>query len=212
MNNIRDTRRDYDKYDVDLSTLPKNPFDLFKTWLNDAETNQISDYNAMILTSTDDKNQPNARVVLLRELTENGLIFFTNYKSQKGLEIEKNPKVHALFFWSELQRQIRIEAIVEKSSKEISDAYFASRPRESQIAAWASQQSQALSSPETLENAVQEIKNRFKNREIPRPEFWGGYLLKPKRWEFWQGQAARLHQRVVYEKNNQHWEWHLLYP
>jgi pyridoxamine 5'-phosphate oxidase len=212
MKNLGNIRQDYDKYHLDISNLPNNPFDLFKTWLNDAETYQIPDFNAMVLTSSDENNQPNARIVLLRELTKNGLVFFTNYESQKGYEIRMNSKVHSLFFWSDLQRQIRIEAIAEKSSDTISDTYFASRPRESQIAAWASQQSQALNSPQTLENAVRKIENRFKNRKIPRPEFWGGYLLKPSRWEFWQGQAARLHQRVVYEKNNQHWEWHLLFP
>ncbi|MDA3912542.1 MAG: pyridoxamine 5'-phosphate oxidase [Bacteroidales bacterium] len=212
MKNLGNIRQDYDKYHLDISKLSKNPFDLFKLWMEDAETNQIPDYNAMVLTSSDDNNQPNARVVLLRELTENGLIFFTNYKSRKGQEIAMNSKVHVLFFWSDLQRQIRIEAIAEKSSKEISDAYFASRPRESQLSSWASMQSQELESPEVLRNTLKAIEAKFKDREVPRPEFWGGYLLKPKRWEFWQGQTARLHQRVVYENKNQPWNRQLLYP
>lgn len=206
------TRNDYTKGYIDEKTLNNKPIDLFQRWIKEAESMQIPDYNAMILSTTDQLLQSHSRVVLLREILDNGLQFYTNYLSNKGKEIQVSDRVSLLFYWAGLQRQVRIEGRIKKSSKTASDKYFETRPRASQISAWASDQSQALISTEAFKQKLNEIETKYKNKRIPRPDFWGGYIVTPELWEFWQGQPARLNQRFLYKKDGKSWKISQLQP
>lgn len=212
MNISLKTRNDYTKGYIDEKTMNNMPIDLFQRWIKEAESRQIPDYNAMILSTTDQLLQSHSRVVLLREILDNGLQFYTNYLSNKGKEIQVSNRVSLLFYWAGLQRQVRIEGRIKKSSKTASDKYFETRPRASQISAWASDQSQALISTEAFKQKLNEIETKYKNKRIPRPDFWGGYIVTPELWEFWQGQPARLNQRFLYEINGKSWNISQLQP
>ncbi len=206
------TRNDYTKGYIDEKVLNNKPIDLFQRWIKEVESMQIPDYNAMILSTTDHLLQSHSRVVLLREILDDGLQFYTNYLSNKGKEIQGSNRVSLLFYWAGLQRQVRIEGRIKKSSKTASDKYFETRPRASQISAWASDQSQALISNEAFKQKLNEIETKYKNKRIPRPDFWGGYIVTPELWEFWQGQPARLNQRFLYEINGKSWKISQLQP
>ena len=202
---LKAERLDYQKNQgLDLSNLLKNPFEQFQHWFDFAAAVDAFHANAMML-STVRNNKPSSRVVLLKEMDEKGFVFFTNYTSAKSKDIDANKNAALLFFWKELERQIRIEGVLEKVSEENSNEYFKTRPRESQIGAWASPQSTTITRVE-LENRVEEFTKKFDGQEVPRPDFWGGFRLSPNRFEFWQGRAGRLHDRFVYENRNEVWE------
>lgn len=185
--------------------LGSEPFGTIGKWLREAVERNVHEPNAISLSTIGLDGFPHTRIVYLRELVEEGLIFYTNYNSDKGRSIAANPGVHVLIFWPEMERQISISGMAEKVSDEMSDAYFASRPWASKIGAWASHQSDTLSSRKELEDRVHEYAEKFPE-EVPRPPHWGGYLVRPHKVEFWQGRRSRLHDRIVYELNEGRWD------
>lgn len=208
---IKEIRREYNAQELSQSEVPETPFHLFKKWLEEALISEVEEPNAFTL-STMGEQYPDSRVVLLRDIQDEGFSFYTNYNSKKAGDLLQNPFVSVNFFWVELFRQIRIKAKAKKLPSEISDDYFASRPRDSQIGAWASQQSQLMESRAELEKNFEAIEKKFAGKEVPRPENWGGYLLEPSYFEFWQGRPSRLHDRIVYEREKGQWEIKRLYP
>ena len=196
---ITNIRGKYTTKDFDIKDLDKNPFKQFEIWFNDAINENLPEPNAFSLATTGLDMMPSLRTVLLKYFSEKGFVFFTNYDSKKAKQLEENQKAAALFTWLPLERQIKIEANVEKISKAESLKYFLSRPKGSQLGAWVSRQSEVISSRALLEQKFNEMKNKFLNKEIPFPSVWGGYILKPIRIEFWQGGEDRLHDRFSYE-------------
>ena len=188
-----------------------DPITEFQNAIERAKAHQV-DTAPVVLATTDTDGRPSARLVLLRGVDASGFVFFTNYNSRKGRELAANPHAALCFHWVSLDEQIRIEGSVERVSGEESDAYFASRPRGSQLGAWASEQSQVLPSRETLEERYREIERRFEGRHVDRPPFWGGFRLTPVRIEFWYGRPDRLHDRVVYTRDSSAWRIDRLYP
>lgn len=197
-------RRDFVYKPLSKDDVSSNPFTQFDKWFKESIDAQVLDPYAMTI-ATFDNHQPDLRVVYLRDISEAGLVFFSNYMSKKGQDLSLVNQAGANFFWPELDRQIRIKGTVEKVNSEISDNYFASRPRESQIGAWASNQSHEISNREELENLVREYTNKFEGKEIPRPDHWGGYIIKPNSFEFWQGRPSRLHDRIIYKLEKDDW-------
>ena len=207
-------RRQYGEVGLIESALPTNPVDLFNTWLNDAASNEfVVEANAMVL-STVIENQPSSRTVLLKDLSNEGFTFFTNYGSRKAKQIEKNKAVSLLFPWYPLERQVIILGSASKISKTESENYFASRPRGSQIGAWASTQSEELTSREELENKYAELEKKWpEGTSVPMPDHWGGYVVLPTSIEFWQGRYSRLHDRIRYVRSeNNDWQIKRIYP
>ena len=206
MDNFLDqVRKDHHQFDKGRleEHVGNEPFRLFSQWLEEA-TEKCNEANAMSLSTIGPDNYPASRIVYLKELSEGGFIFYTNYHSDKGRQIEANPNVHLLFFWPELERQISIYGTAEKVSAERSDAYFQSRPRGSKLGAWASHQSDRLENRSELEQRLTELSAKYP-AEVPRPEHWGGYSVVPHRVEFWQGRPSRLHDRIVFEKAGESW-------
>lgn len=189
------------------------PFQLFRNWFAEAEhCDAIHDATAMCLATANLHGAPSARIVLLKHMDENGFTFFTNKNSRKSEEMKRNQSVALCFYWAPLNKQVRIEGYVENVSEEESDAYFNSRARESRIGAWASQQSAELDGVEKLQEAFAHYQQQFKNKDIPRPSYWGGWRVIPTRMEFWQDGAHRLHKREVFVRFADGWEAGLLYP
>jgi pyridoxamine 5'-phosphate oxidase len=209
---ISTDRIDYGQGKLDISDLAMNPIDQLAKWLEQAKQFGARDYNAFILGTLDGDGYPTTRVVLLRDCQDAGLTFYTNYESDKGRAMEGHNKVSANFFWADMERQVRVLGQVQRVSETESDEYFASRPRESQIGAWASQQSRALSDRSELEEAVRAITKEFEGREVTRPPHWGGFRIVPHTFEFWQGRSSRLHDRLVYSKAANHWDITRLNP
>jgi len=209
---IFDLRKNYTHGSLDEKFIDSNPFSLFATWFEDAVQSQILEPNAMILGTVNAEGIPNQRTVLLKEFTEQSFEFYTNYKSRKAQEIEIKPCVSLLFLWLPLQRQVIIGGIAEKVSREKSETYFAERPEDSCISAWASKQSDEIENKDVLCERATCYKNKFKGQTIPCPEFWGGYAVFPTRFEFWQGGENRLHDRIVYEKKQGIWHLKRLSP
>lgn len=207
--NIKDfvnkTRRDYLQKKLNRKTARGNPFEQFEIWFAEAIESEIFEPNAMTLATANKKGMPSARVVLLRGFDEEGFTFFTNYDSRKGLDLAENPQASLLFYWAEIERQVRLEGLISKVGEKISDEYFATRPRESQIGAWVSPQSQIIESREVLERRFVELEAEWEGKEIERPPNWGGFILQPQKFEFWQGRAGRLHDRLVYLKTETSW-------
>jgi pyridoxamine 5'-phosphate oxidase len=191
---------------------PIDPFDLFRQWLASAEANEKDDPNAMSLAAADKEGRPNIRTVLLKHLDERGFVFYTNRESRKGRTLAENPYAAVNFLWKSLDRQVDAEGSVMKVDDAESDVYFASRPRGSQIAAWASWQSRPLESRQVLRDRVKEFEAKYEGKDVPRPPHWGGYVLVPSRIAFWQEAPFRLHARLVYTRAGDEWERTLLYP
>ncbi len=208
---IANDRKDFTKGELNKQSLEENPFKLFNKWFKEALDKMVIEPYAFHL-STAVNNKPTSRVVYLRTIEDNGFVFFTNYKGRKGKEIETNNNVSMNFFWAEKERQIRIEGRVFKIEPEASDAYFASRPRKSQIGAWASNQSESIEDYKTLEERVLYFEEKFKDQDVPRPPHWGGYIIKPNYFEFWQGRQNRLHDRFAYTLDEQKWNIDRLNP
>ncbi len=205
-------RKEYTGNHLGKESTPESPFLLFRQWYE--ETVTVSEEpNAMILATADQQGRPSLRTVLLKEYSEKGFSFFTNYNSRKGEELSINPRASLLFYWAAQARQIRIEGLVKKIEKKDSNAYFATRPRGSQLSAWASDQSQIIPDKEFLYKKFEKISGQFENRSIPRPAHWGGYRLVPDYFEFWQGQPDRLHDRISYISEGKHkWRKERLAP
>lgn len=199
-------RREYELNRLDDLTLPDDPFVLFAAWMEKAGTSGLPDPTAMTLSTVDQEGTPSSRVVLLKKIDQNRLVFFTNYKSRKAREIRNNSKVAAHFFWPELERQIKISGEAQALEDKDSDLYFSSRPFESKVAAWASPQSEEVPGREFLENEYRKYLEKFKTTgEVPRPAHWGGLYITPKRMEFWQGGKFRLHDRIEYSLKDEQW-------
>jgi pyridoxamine 5'-phosphate oxidase len=197
---------------LDEKSFSKNPFNQFEKWMEDAINSELNEPNAMTLATSGKNDWIDARIVLLRDFNSKGFSFFTNYNSIKGQEIRYNSKVCLNFFWQNLSRQIRIRGIAKKTTSKASDDYFNTRPRESQLGAWASSQSEKLKSKKELMDKVSFFENKFKNKTIPRPPHWGGFIVAPVFFEFWQGQTNRLHDRIIYERINKSWKINRLNP
>ena len=196
---LTNLRAKYTTRGLDIKNLDENPFKQFEIWFNQAIEAKLTEPNAFSLATVGNDMMPSIRTVLLKIFDENGFIFFTNYKSTKAKQIEENPKAAALFTWLDLERQVKVEGSIEKISTTQSLKYFLSRPKGSQIGAWVSHQSQVISSRSLLEQKFDEIRKKFVKGEVPFPDFWGGYIIKPIKIEFWQGGQDRLHDRFVYE-------------
>jgi pyridoxamine 5'-phosphate oxidase len=197
---IADLRRDYRQSHLLETEVANNPFEQFSLWLSQAQAAGVPEPNAMTLATVVD-NRPSARIVLLKGL-DTGFCFYTNYESRKGRELKLNPNAALVFLWHELERQVRIEGLVEKVEPSISDAYYSSRPLASQIGAWSSPQSEVIASRQTLEDSEAQYATKFKDQPIGRPEHWGGYRLVPTMMEFWQGRRSRLHDRLRFTRAN----------
>ena len=211
-NDIADIRKDYKLQSLLETDISTDPFTQFGNWWNEAVKSDIEEVNAMTLATSTISGTPSARIVLLKAYTNEGFKFFTNYQSHKAKEMEQNPRVALVFFWKELERQIRIEGTVEKVSATESDEYFESRPIKSKIGAWASPQSRAVLNRGWIEESFEEFSNKFPEDAVPRPPHWGGYIVKPSLFEFWQGRRSRLHDRIQYKKEEDGWKIERLAP
>lgn len=209
---IQNLRQDYKTAALNEDDLVNDPIAQFEKWFNDALNAQIYEPNVMTLATADKSGKPNARIVLLKGFDHQGFSFYTNYLSQKGKEIKKNPFACLVFFWAELERQVRIEGKIEKLDKETSEQYFHSRPTGSQIGAIASPQSQVIANREILETKVNELTQQYEGKTIPKPAHWGGYIVKPTAIEFWQGRSNRLHDRLKFNLVNGSWKIERLAP
>lgn len=210
--NIQNLRQDYRAAELAEGDIDRNPITQFGKWFKDAIDAKLYEPNVMTLATATLSGKPSSRILLLKGFDETGFVFFTNYNSKKGQDLQENPQAAMQFFWPELERQVRIEGTVTKTTEEVSTAYFHSRPKGSQIGATASPQSTVIPGREILENCVQELTAAYQETEIPRPEHWGGYILKPEHIEFWQGRPSRLHDRITYTSVNGVWTINRLAP
>lgn len=199
-----DQRLSYEKGELDQQSVPTSPFELFKAWMNEALAQKVQEPYAMSLATCGADNKPSVRIVLLREITETGIVFYTNYESAKGQDIAENPNAEALFFWHELERQVRISGSIAKIDADKSAAYFQKRPHDSQVGAWVSQpQSGEVANREIMEQTFEQLQAAHPdNTAVPTPEFWGGYEITIEQIEFWQGRANRMHDRIVYTQSS----------
>ncbi len=210
--NLAALRKEYSLQQLTGDSVHPDPLVQFEIWLNEAIDAQVNEPTAMTLATAGSDCHPSARIVLLKDITEKGLSFFSNYESKKGRHLNENPRAAIVFFWPELERQVRFEGIAEKLPSGESDEYFDSRPAGSKAGAWASRQSRIISSRGELESELVKTSNRFKNKSIPRPPYWGGYRLIPGVAEFWQGRPDRLHDRIHYEIRDYIWTISRLSP
>ena len=213
MQKLADIRREYTMASLDASTVNPDPITQFENWFQEALKSEVLEPTAMNLATINSLGHPTSRVVLLKDIENRKFVFYTNYQSQKGQELEKNPACALTFFWPELERQVRIEGLASRVTETKSDEYFRSRPRGSQIGAWSSPQSSMIKDRSILEERVAQMKKRFEGTEIlPRPKQWGGYEVDPFLLEFWQGRPSRLHDRIQYITVEGQWKIHRLAP
>ena len=211
--NLEDYRQSYEKSELLESNISDNPFELFENWFNETEAaGGVGEVNAMTIATVGLNGFPKSRVVLLKSYDSDGFIFYTNFKSEKGKAIAKNPNVCLSFFWPSTERQVIIQGMVEKVDEETATEYYHSRPRGSQLGAWASPQSSEIASREVLENNLTQVEHKYDGQEVPKPENWGGYIVKPINMEFWQGRQNRLHDRIIYNKEDAKWSSKRLAP
>jgi pyridoxamine 5'-phosphate oxidase len=209
---ISEIRKTYQAGALNESDMLANPIEQFKVWLQQAVEAAMLEPTAMTLATADQAGKPSARTVLLKGVDEGGFVFYTNFESRKARDLAANPQAALLFFWDRLERQVRIEGKISKVSREQSEAYFKSRPYGSQLGAWVSKQSEVIASRKVLEEKMRELEDKFSERNVPLPEFWGGYVLAPETIEFWQGRPSRLHDRLRYLKIAEGWKIERLSP
>lgn len=213
MQEIADLRKEYSKASLDITHVHTDPMKQFEKWFNEALSAQVMEPNAMNLATVNESGKPTSRIVLLKGVENDQFLFFTNYQSVKGKALENNPACALTFFWPELERQVRIEGTAERVETERSEQYFQSRPRNSQIGAWASPQSAIIESRKLLEERVVQLENKFKEQAVlPKPNQWGGFKVTPLLIEFWQGRPSRLHDRIQYTKVENNWRIFRLAP
>ncbi len=197
---------------LDEKTIDRDPIKQFQRWFDEAKAANLPLPEAMTLATATPQGKPSARMVLLKQVEEEGFVFFTNYRSAKAEQLDANPYAALVFYWSRLDRQVRVEGSVIRTSEQESRDYFKTRPRESQIGAWASAQSQVISGRDVLKQRAQELEDLYRDREVDCPEYWGGYCLKPERIEFWKSRVGRLHDRILYERDSSGWTISRLAP
>lgn len=212
MKQLADIRNEYTRGILSEKALNSNPFKQFDSWMNEALQAKCNQPTAVTLATVDHENMPNCRIVLLKDVCDGGFVFFTNYNSKKGREMDNDAKAALNFFWPELERQVRIRGTIEMVSSQKSDEYFQSRPRESQLGAWASNQSEIVENSDELATNYLELKSKYEDRVIPRPGHWGGYIVKAVSIEFWQGRENRMHDRFQYYLQGSKWSISQLAP
>lgn len=213
MQYIANIRKEYRKASLDVSSVHEDPIKQFEKWFGEALQAEVAEPNAMNLATVNENGKPSSRMVLLKGLENNRFVFYTNYQSRKGKELENNPACALTFFWPELERQVRIEGMAMRVNPELSDLYFRSRPRESQLGAWASPQSAPIESRAILQERFRQIETKFAGQDVlPRPHQWGGFQIDPYEIEFWQGGPGRLHDRIHYTRVDGVWKIHRLAP
>ncbi len=213
MDHVARLRNEYTRAGLAEADAAPNPIAQFRIWFEEALAADLHEPNAMTLATATPDGKPSARVVLLKGFDERGFVFYTNYQGRKGREMERNPRAALVFYWGELERQVRIEGRVSRVAEEESDAYYASRPRGSRLGAWASEQSRPVESRAILESRLRALEAEYEGRNIPRPPFWGGYRVEPEAVEFWQGRENRLHDRIFYRrKGDGGWKIERLQP
>ena len=209
---LRDRRVQYETAGLDRGDLSDDPIEQWHRWYDQASEAGVSEPHAMTISTVDENGAPDSRVVLARDVSSNGIVFFTNYASTKSRHLQQNPAISSVFAWLDLHRQVRVRGRVERVSAAESDAYFASRPRESQIGAWASPQSETIADRSVLDDAIARITERFRDVPVPRPEDWGGWRIVPVEFEFWQGRPSRVHDRFRYSRSGETWSIGRLAP
>jgi pyridoxamine 5'-phosphate oxidase len=212
LSSLSDLRKEYIRAGLDESDADPDPIEQFRKWFDEALAADLHEPNAMTLATATPDGKPSARIVLLKGFDARGFVFYTNYEGRKGRELAENPRAALVFYWGELERQVRVEGHVWRVLEEESDAYYASRPRGSRLGAWASAQSRSVERRELVEERLRELEREYTGREVPRPPFWGGYRVEPEEIEFWQGRENRLHDRLVYRWSSDGWRIERLQP